>query len=271
MPLRFLATSPDSVGVNEECQRLGYHIVTSQVDESAMKNPLGTPMVHERRIDGLILAGPAIKPSFILELYNSGLPVVLLDHSLRGTDIDCILHENETSVYRLTQHLIQEHQYRNIAFLSGPRNWLSSAERADGYRRALNDASLQPNVFYMQNTIVETGMEAMETALSQVPNLDAVVCVNDAVAVGAIRTCKSAGKSVPEQIAVVGFDNIGWSQLHEPPLTTVHAFGEEMGRQAARRLIELITADPGQEHVRLRLRVSTKLIIRRSCGCDAHE
>ena len=270
VPSRFVTTSLDSVGINEECQRLGYHVLTSLVNGEGMKKPLQLPMVREQRVDGLILAGPAIKPSFILELYTSGLPIVLLDNNLRGTGIDCVLHENESSVYRLTQHLIQDHRHKRIVFLSGPQSWLSSLERAAGYHRAMAEASLEPRVFCMPKTVVETGMEAMETALKEVPNLEAVVSVNDAVAMGAIRACKAAGLAVPQQVAVVGFDNIGWSQLHDPPLTTVHAFGEEMGRQAARRLIELITIPQEQEHIRLRLRVGTKLVIRRSCGCEAH-
>jgi DNA-binding LacI/PurR family transcriptional regulator len=266
---RLTACSLDSVGVNEECARLGYHILTTQVDEQAMKNALQLPMVRERRVDGLILAGPAIKPSFVLELYNSGLPVVLLDNSLQGTEIDCVLHENETSAYRLTEHLIRVHQHETIVFLSGPEAWISSRERAAGYCRAQAEASLESHIFHMSNTTVETGMEAMKIALAELPHLTAVVAVNDAVAIGAMRACKAAGRSVPEEIAVVGFDNVGWAELHDPPLTTAYAFGEEMGRQAARRLVELVESTPTQEreHVPLRLRVGTKLIIRRSCGC----
>lgn len=267
---RFVAASLDSVGVNEECQRRGYHVLTSQVDKEAMKRPLQLPMVQERRVDGLILAGPAIKPSFVLELYNSGLPVVLLDNSLRGTDIDCILHENETGAYRITRHLIERHGHKTIAFLSGPESWLSSREREAGYRRALTEASLEPQVFYMEMTTLEAGLDMMQEALDHFPHLTAVVGVNDAVAIGAMRACKAASLSVPDDIAIVGFDNVSWSKLHDPPLTTVHAFGEEMGRQAARRLIELIETDPGEEHIRTRNRVGTKPIIRESCGCD-HE
>jgi LacI family transcriptional regulator len=271
MPSRFVAPTLDSVGINDVCQRLGYHLLTTLVDERVMKNAHQLPMVLENRVDGLILAGPAIKPSFILALHNSGLPIVLLDNRLRGTNIDCVLHENVESAYRLTQHLIREHQHETIVFLSGPDSWLSSQERAVGYGRALAEASLEPHIFYMPNTTVETGMEAMETALAELPHLTAVVAVNDAVAIGAMRACKVNGRSIPEETAITGFDNIGWAELHDPPLTTARAFGEEMGRQAAQRLIELIESKPDQEHVRFRLRVGTRLVIRRSCGCLEQE
>jgi LacI family transcriptional regulator len=264
---RFVTSSLDSVGINDVCQRLGYHLLTTLVDEQVMNNARQLPMVLENRVDGLILAGPAIKPSFILDLHNSGLPIILLDNRLRGTDIDCVLHENVESAYRLTQHLIREHQHETIVFLSGPDTWLSSQERAAGYGRALDEASLEPHIIYMPNTTVETGQEAMATALSELPHLTAVVAVNDAVAIGAILACKANGRPVPEDIAFTGFDNVGWAELHDPPLTTARAFGEEMGRQAAQRLIELIESKPDQEHIRYRLRVGTRLVIRRSCGC----
>jgi len=267
-PSRFLAASLDSVGITEECQRGGYHLLTSLVNEEAMKHPLQLPMVRQRRVDGLILAGPAVRPSFVLELYNSGLPIVLLDNSLRGTDIDCVLHENETGAYRTTRHLIEKHGHKTIIFLSGPESWLSSREREAGYRRALAESSLEPHTFYMEKTTLETGLEMMQQALDDLPQLSAVVGVNDAVAIGAMRACRAAGLSVPDDIAITGFDNLSWSQLHDPPLTTVHAYGEEMGRQAARRLIELINSNTGEEHIRIRLRVGTKLVIRQSCGCD---
>lgn len=266
-PSRFVASSLDSVGINDVCQRLGYHLLTTIVDNDAMENPRQLPMVRENRVDGLILAGPAIKPSFILDLHNNGLPIVLLDNRLRGTDIDCVLHENVESVYRLTQHLIREHQHKTIVFLSGPEGWLSSQERIAGYERALAEASLEPHIIYMSKTTVETGMDAMERALTEFPELTAVVAVNDAAAIGATRACKTMGFSVPEEIAITGFDNVGWAELHDPPLTTARAFGEEMGRQAAQRLIELIESSPDQEHIRYRLRVGAKLVIRRSCGC----
>lgn len=265
---RFLAASLDSVGITEECQSRGYHLVTSLVNGESMNHPLQLPMVSQGRVDGLIMAGPTILPSFVLELYNSGLPIVLLDNSVRGTDIDCVLHENETGIYRITRHLIERHGHKNIIFLSGPESWLNSREREAGYQRALAESSLEPHTFFMEKTTLETGLETMKQALDHLPQLTAVVGVNDAVAIGAMRACRAAGLTIPDDVAVTGFDNVTWAQLHDPSITTVHAFGEEMGRQAARRLIELIESDSDEEHIRIRLRVGTKLVIRQSCGCD---
>ena len=270
-PSQFQAASLDSVGITEECQSRGYHLLTAFVGEEAMAQPLQLPMVRQRRVDGLIVAGPAVKPSFVLELYNSGLPVVLLDNSLRGTDIDCVLHENEIGAYLATRHLIEEHGHENIIFLSGPESWLSSRERAAGYRRALAESALEPTTYLMEMTTLESGLEMMQQALVDHSFPAAVVGVNDAVAIGAMRACKAAGLSIPDDVAVTGFDNVSWSQLHDPPLTTIHAYGEEMGRQAAKRLIELVESEADDEHIRIRLRVSTTLVVRQSCGCDSLE
>jgi DNA-binding LacI/PurR family transcriptional regulator len=267
---RFAAASLDAMGINEEAEHLGYHVLSTLVNQEKMNGSQQLSMVRENRVDGLVIAGPAIAPSFILEYYNRGIPLVLLDNDLRGVDIDCVLHENELSTYRLTRHLTEEHDHQRIVFLSGPKEWLSSRERANGYSRAMTESSLEPNIITMPSTTVETGMEAMEKALANGVELTAVVAVNDAVAIGAMRTCKANGISIPENVAVVGFDNIGWAVLHDPPLTTSHSYGEEMGRQAARRLIELIERSKDEEYARVRLRVGTKMLTRQSCGCDGH-
>ncbi len=269
VPTHFVTASHPFVGIEHECQRRGYHLLTTFVSEEAMRSPMDLPMLREQRVDGLILVGPNIKPSFILALHHSGLPLVLLDNLLRGAEIDAVLHENEEGAYQLTRHLVQEHEQRRVVFLSGPEEWVSSRERAAGYRRALSEAGLEPWIVSMPETSFESGAMAMQAILAQEPDVTGLVAVNDATAIGAAAACKAAGRRVPEEIGVVGFDDIRWAPLHDPPLTTAHSFGEEMGRQAVRRLIDRIESDSTEtEEARVRLRVSVKPVIRRSCGCE---
>jgi DNA-binding LacI/PurR family transcriptional regulator len=101
--------------------------------------------------------------------------------------------------------------------------------------------------------------------LERFPDLEGIVAVNDATAFGLIRACKEHGIRVPGDIAVVGFDDVGWAQLHDPPLTTVRICWREMGIQAARRLIDRIERNTPTG---FQLRLSSKLIIRQSCGCS---
>lgn len=250
-------------GIDEELTRQGYHMFTTYVDKEAVKGLDVPSMIHQGRVDGLILNGPAIRPRFILQLRNAGLPIVLVDNLLSETAIDCVLCDNEGGAYRAARHLI-EHNHEYIVFLSGPAAWLSSRERAAGYRRALHEAGLEPRIVFMPNTIVNTGRQAMLKALEEHSDLTAVVAVNDATAVGAVQACQQAGRAVPDEVAVVGFDDEPWAQMHAPALTTVRIHWHEIGVQAARRVIGLIERD---DQVPIQMRLAVELIIRQSCGC----
>jgi len=250
-------------GIDEELTRHGYHMLTTYVDREAMKSPDTLNMVRQNRVDGLILNGPSFRPRFILQLQSTGIPIVLVDNLLNETAIDCVLCDNEDGAYQAVKHLI-EHGHEHIVFLSGPADWLSSRERAAGYRRALHESGFNPHIVFMPNTIVETGRQAMFTALEEYPNLTAVMAVNDATAVGAIQACRQVGRAVPHDIAVVGFDDESWAQIHTPPLTTVHVPWHEIGIQAARRVMSLIERN---HRVPIQMRLSVELVIRQSCGC----
>lgn len=252
-------------GVDEELTRHGYHLLTTWVDQEAMKSLDVPNMVRQGRVDGLMLNGPALSPRFILQLRNTGLPIVLVDNLLSETPIDCVLCDNEGGAYQAVKHLI-EHGHERIVFLSGPADWLSSRERAAGYRRALHEAGLEPHVVFMPNTIVDTGRQAMLTALEEYSDLTAVMAVNDATAVGAIQACQQAGRAVPDEVAVVGFDDTDWAQIHTPPLTTIHIPWHEIGIHAAHRVVDLIERD---NQAPIQMRLAVQLVIRQSCGCHA--
>lgn len=257
------ATSGILEGLDEEFTARGYHLLTTYVDKAMVRGQHVPNMVLQGRVDALILNGPAIRPSYIHQLRNLGLPIVLVDNLLNETAIDCVLCDNEDGAYQITQHLLQ-HKHEHIVFISGPADWISSRERSAGYRRALHEAGLEPRVVFMPSTTIETGRQAMLSALEKYPDLTAVTAVNDATAIGAIRACQEVGRLVPEDIAVVGFDDEPWTQLHVPPLTTVRIDWHEIGIQAARCAVDLIERN---QRVPIRMRLAVELVIRQSCGC----
>ena len=263
---RSLVTSADiSAGIVEEAGLLGYHVLTGIIGEETVKGGEQIPMVREKRIDGIIAIGPVLTASFLMRLHQAGKPIITVDTALRNTDVDCVMYENEEPVYEIVSHLL-ENGHTNVVFLSGPKEWPSSDERARGYSRAMRERSLEPRVVHMADTTVETGERAMQWLISTGELPTAVVSVNDATAIGVCRACKAGGIRVPEDIAISGFDDIEWAQLHDPPLTTVRTYPDEMGRQAVRRLIEVIEAPGDHRHVRVRLRVAAEVVYRRSSG-----
>ena len=251
-------------GIDQAARESGCHVITTYIKREEMNDISSFSMLREQRVDGLILAGPALKTSFIVGLYNSHLPIVLLDNLLSGLEIDAVVCDNRGGTYSITNHLIESHSLRRLVFFSGPSHWLSSKERREGYERAMLEIDQKPEVVYMLDTTMNTGYDATGDALKLFPDLEGIVAVNDASALGAIKALKDHGLDVPNDVAVVGFDNVTWGPLNEPALTTVRMYKREMGFQAARRLIDVIerAAPPG-----FQLRLSTELIVRESCGC----
>ncbi|MCX7856112.1 MAG: LacI family transcriptional regulator [Anaerolineae bacterium] len=239
-----------------------YHVLMSTIDDQILENPhLFTP-VSQGMVDGLILAGPTITPSFILAMLSAGIPLVLVDNSLPQTPVNCVLNDDEGGAYAATSHLV-EHGYSRIACLSGPEEWVSNRERCRGYHRAMYEAGLAPVVVHEQETTIASGERAMQRLLEAHPDVQAICAVNDSVAIGAIRAAARMGRRTPEDLAVVGFDDISWAQLNDPPLSTVHVFKRQIGALAAQRLLDCIQ-NPDAPPVRVL--VSTQLVLRASCG-----
>jgi LacI family transcriptional regulator len=248
-------------GVEEELARHGYHIIVASL--SSTDNLSDLKIVREGRVDGLVLIGAKFSPRSIIELKNADFPVVLVDNTLRETQIDSILCNNKDGAYEVAKHMI-EHGHSKIVFFCGPAEWVSNRQRCTGYQRALREADLEPLIQYMPDTTIDTGYEAVGRALEEYPDLTAICAVNDATAIGAIRALKEDGRRVPDDVAVTGFDDIAWAGLSDPPLTTVRIFLGEMGHFAARRLVELVE---GKNRVPAITSLATELVIRQSCGC----
>jgi LacI family transcriptional regulator len=239
-----------------------YHILLTTLDDETMARPQAFSVVSQRRVDGLILAGPDISATFILSMVAAGVPLVLVDNCLSQMSVNCVLNDDEGGAYAATRHLL-EHSYTRIAFLSGPQEWVSNRERARGYQRAMEEAHLEPLILRASETTIASGAEMMRRALERWPDLRAVCAVNDSVAIGAIRAAAGLGRRTPDDLAVIGFDDIRWAAMNEPPLSTVHVFKRRMGELAAQYLLNSIR-NPNAPPVKTV--VSTELVLRSSCG-----
>jgi DNA-binding LacI/PurR family transcriptional regulator len=246
----------------------GYNVMLLTLDDKQLaSDPSELRVLQEKRADAVVLAGPDISPKFIHGASTLGLKTLLVDNKLRETDFTSIQPQNEEGSQASTNHLIEVHHHWNIALLRGPIGWASSDERAAGYLAAMSDADIKPIIVEVEDTTIETGREAARRALERYPEITGMVTVNDAMAIGAMRTARWMGRRIPESLAVVGFDDISWASYADPPLTTVRIPTVEMGRLAGRMLLELID---GSVTVKSRVRVATQLIIRQSCGCNKH-
>lgn len=251
-------------GAEEELARHGYYLIVSTLNGDMPMDAGEFRLLREKRVDGFILAGPDLPPRFVLSLKTAGARVLLVDNTLPQSPVDCVLGEDEQGGYDATRHLL-DHGHRLIVALSGPTGWPSNRARCEGYRRAMQEADLPSYGCHQLETTIQTGYAAMTEALDRHPALTAIFAVNDSMAIGAMRAAGERGRSVPDDLAVVGFDDIEWAAHSEPPLTTIKVHKRQMGAIAARRLIEIIERD---ENVPVRSTVATNLVVRASCGCQ---
>lgn len=244
-----------------ELHEMGYHLLYGIIPHGKL-NPQKPPrMLQEERIDGLILAGPDMPKEFIETIRKTGTPLILVDNY--SEDIDSVLADNVRGAYIATKYLI-DLGHRIIAFASGPLDQVSVYERWDGYKKALEEANIKYNPEYMieeKELTMRTGRHAFQFLWNKEPKPTAILCANDPMALGVIQSAKDMGIKIPEELSVIGIDDIDISSQFDPPLTTVRIFKEEMGNISAKRLIDRIK-NPSLPPVKII--VGTELVLRKT-------
>lgn len=249
--------------VEQEAKKYGYSIVISNTDFSDENEIQEIKDLICKRIDGIILvpSGIQFRPEHQLPK-KYGVPMVLLDRKLaENTEYMGVYSNNEYASVVSCNRLIANGA-RDIVFISGPLNTSTSIERFEGYRAVL----AQNNILFKQemckngNYTVESGYKAvMELERSGI-HYSAILAANDLMAIGALKAARELGYDVPNEIQVIGFDNIEFSQYCNPPLSTVQQPVFEMGTKAVRLLHQVINGEPVTQPERL----IPKIIIRNS-------
>jgi LacI family transcriptional regulator len=222
------------------------------------------------KVDGLLIGEGVVPPPVMAQLARR-LPVVAVAGDPAQRSVDVVAADNWSGAHALAEHMIVEHGARRLFHVDGPPSAPDAAERRQAMQ-AVIDA--HPGVAVTGRYSGRFSFHSGEAATAQLLECadrdgalpDAVVCSNDQMAIGVLRALAAEGVRVPEDTAVVGFDDIFPASLSDPPLTTVHQPIRMLGERACERLIERI-ADPS-----LRRKVEllpTELVIRSSCGCPA--
>lgn len=244
-------------GVEQALANTDYHVTIATLTRDILLAPLDFRFVRERRIDGMILAGPDIPSDAIMALLQSEIPLALVDNQLTHSRINCVNSDDEGGAYLAACHLL-ELNHSKIGALSGPEHWASNARRVAGYQRALGERSLPLPIVHADRTTIESGEEAFRSLIAQHPDLTAICAVNDAMALGALRAAQEMGRG---DLSVVGFDDIPLASLNEPQLTTIRVPKRQMGAEVAQRILALLD-HPDLSPVEVL--VSVELVIRSS-------
>jgi LacI family transcriptional regulator len=247
-------------GVEQAAMQQGFHVLLKPV---APDDPSGyTRLIKENHADGILLSGPRQSDEEILRLHREGVPVMLMGQ-LPGSNIPFVDINATAGAEAAVNHLIDT-GHRQIAIITNaPLSYTSAQQRRNGYINALRNAGLPVIDQHIKegNYTPASGFEAMKELLNQASQPTAVFIASDVVAMGALLAIKAAGLKIPEDIAVIGFDDIPLAEFFDPPLTTIRlpAFG--LGWAASERLIRLIRGEGLDQNEIL---VESELIIRSS-------
>lgn len=223
-------------GIEDHAERNGYSVILCNSDDDSAKQLRYLRVLLERRIDGLIVATVASDQAFVQALAAVKVPLMLVDRSLDGVQADRVQVDHELGGYLATRHLL-ELGHRRIACIGGPASTQVVQLRVAGYRRALSEMGIEALPVVDCAFTSPGGHAAAQGLLSRADAPTAIFAGNDMIALGVLRAAAERGVRVPQQLSLVGFDDIEVSRYLHPALTTVGQRIGQLGEQAAERLL----------------------------------
>jgi LacI family transcriptional regulator len=230
-------------GVEKAAFAEGCSILVCNTEEDPQRELDVLELLLEKWVDGLVLCSSRLEPKKLRSILLQYPAAVLVNKELESVNVPlsvgCVLINDRGGGLMATNHLIKS-GHKVIGFLSGPAVSHSSRWRAKGYQQALMEAGLpyRPEIVLPCAPTVEGGQQAAAQLLAAHPEITALFCFNDLVAVGVIQACNESGRAIPEDLAVVGYDDIMLAPLVTPSLTTCRVAREELGRLATGLLLE---------------------------------
>lgn len=218
------------------------------------------------KVDSLIIMARSIDNDCLWSLHKQGVPFVLLSRPNGYIQCDTVAVDNQAGAYGAAAHLLG-HSHQRIGIISGPADSPDSKERLQGYQKSVSEAGfpIPPELIISGNFQYEGGRIAMLQLLEVSPSITAVLAANDEMAMGAIDMAQQKGLLIPEELAVIGFDDIQIAALARPSITTVRQPMQLLGETAVAILFDRLQNPeaPFRHEV-----LETRLVVRRSCGCQ---
>lgn len=289
-PLTWPAIPEIVRGIAEYIEDTTYEIVLYSISFKRDHSDVIDRILEMRMVSGLVAIVPGELARHLLKRYQHGLPMVMIDDQEKPSRVPWVGIDNIAGAYEATQHLLTL-GYKRIAHIQGPQSYHCAIERYEGYRRALQDAGLSPDLtLLLQGDFdVASGRHCAELLFARDKRTwpDAIFVGNDQMAYGFLEVAERQGVRVPDDIAVVGFDDNMLSTHTRPPLTTVRQPFSEMGSQAIELLLTMIDPEhrsdegPQKGFARqgpdgsledddvdhpIRIQLPTRLIVRASSG-----
>jgi LacI family transcriptional regulator len=226
-------------GVEEVALQNGYLLVVCNTAEEPEREEQYIEILAEEAIAGVIIVPSRERLEVLNKLKARKVPIVAVDRRIHDQWVDTVLINNVAAAKEAVEHLIA-HGYRRIGIITGPRTATTANERLLGYRQALQEAGIEPEVRLEHRGAYheETGKKGIQKLLRIDPPVEAILIANNRLTVGALRELHAYSKRVPEDIVLVAFDEIRWAIPDLTTITTVKQPAYELGRTAAIRLLQ---------------------------------
>jgi DNA-binding LacI/PurR family transcriptional regulator len=251
-------------GVEDLAYEHSYTLLLCNSDEDPDKERLYIDTMLAERVAGVIISPVAEVDNYSSVLLEAGVPIVAMDRRMRDLDVDTVLVNNVEGAYQAVSHLI-ELGHRRIGFIGGPLQTTTGRERHEGYKKALTEhgISLEQSLLKIGDFKQDSGYQIVCELLEMDDSPVAVFTANNLMTLGALNAIHEKGLSIPQDMAIVGFDDMPWAPSLDPPLTAVAQPTYELGQTAADLLLRRV-ADPKRPVEQICL--ETTLVIRESSG-----
>jgi LacI family transcriptional regulator len=249
-------------GAEDQAQLAGYSVVLANADEDVAKEARYLEVAADEQMAGVLLSPASPRRTSIDVLVERGIPVVTIDRRLTAAAVDSVTVDNHSAARKAAQHLIDQ-GCRRVGIVAGPVQTTTGASRLAGYRAALRAAgrTVDASLVAYADFRTEGGYVATRTLLRQRQPPDGLLFSNNLMTVGGLRAIAEAGLAIPDDIAIVGFDDAIWTTALRPPLTVVAQPTYEIGQTAAQLLLRRIE---GEKFPPRRVVLRAELIVRAS-------
>lgn len=251
-------------GIEDTAYANGYSLVLCNSDEDFEKEKLYINVMRAEAVAGVIIASTLESNPLISDLRNHKIPVVAVDRRIKNQKIDSVFVANARGAFAAVSHLI-ELGHRKIGFVGLPWSCVPGKERFEGYQRALREKGLAVSrrLVRIGDAKQPSGYTCTLELLKSQSSMTALFVANNLMTLGALDAIRARGLKIPDQISIVGFDDMPWAPLLQPPLTAVAQPTYELGRKAGELLLERLQ-NPHKPVANVQL--DTTLIVRGSSG-----
>lgn len=197
-------------------------------------------LLREKQVDGAIIFDANLTNDMIEQVASKGMPIIVLDRDYISTSIYQHSIDNEALVETLMDDVINSNQYKSYGFISGPLDAYNAVKRYEGFKKALKNHNILTHAYYQGDFTIDGGYRIGQELKHDSNQPDFVFCANDETAIGFMQAIKEHGYQIPQDIAIVGFDNFYMTQFMQPKITTIGIDHIAWGHQVALKMIQLL-------------------------------